>query len=165
MKLKSLFTMAFVASLFQSCMGILKPVPNVPDCDLKEYTYRSTGMTSFPTEDISVSLLSDGRVQLTRLDKENWGERESYYVGTEVLQQVKEIIREENMMGYKDHYRTKLDVLDGTSWGLTATFVDGTQIRSGGYMAWPKDDGIDRIKTYLYSVKSDSIAPVPVEED
>lgn len=152
--------------LMQACnvlpkpFSLLFPVPPVPEAELESFSYSETSMSAFPDEDYEVKKLEDGRVQLSRLEKKHDGYRESYYVGPEVLDSIKQIMQEEKMMGYKSHYQTLMDVRDGTMWSLTARFADGTYLSSGGYMSWPSGNGIKRVREYVYSIQSDEKAPV-----
>ena len=92
--------------------------------------------------------------------KESHGPLYEKRVDAEVMQQIREIIREERMYRYKEHYLPKLHVLDGWQWSFSATFSDGTTISSSGSNARPHDDGLDRIRTLMEELIQDSSTPV-----
>ncbi|MBP5498518.1 MAG: hypothetical protein J6X81_04020 [Muribaculaceae bacterium] len=75
---------------------------------------------------------------------------DSVQVPASVLDSVAQVIISHKMYKYKEHYRPRFEVFDGTSWSLNASYdnyEDG--FSSGGYMEWPSDDGIDIVAGIL----------------
>ena len=70
-------------------------------------------------------------------------------VPADVADSLAQIVREEKMTKYKEHYKPPFEILDGTSWSLYVRFEDKTSLSSSGYMAWPRGDGLKRLNNYL----------------
>ena len=88
---------------------------------------------------------TDGRRHPHRSPKEAWRAEVPAYVADSRAQ----IVREEKMGKYKEHYTQPHKILDGTSWSLYVRLDDKTSFSSSGYMAWPRGDGLQRLNTYL----------------
>ena len=69
-----------------------------------------------------------------------------------VADSLAQIVREEKMSKYKEHYTQPYTILDGTSWSLYVRFDDKTSCVSSGYEAWPEGDGLKKLQAFLREV-------------
>ena len=75
-----------------------------------------------------------------------------------------QIIVEEKMMKYKEHYRPVFEVLDGYMWHFEATFSEGARVYSSGSNARPGGDGLNRVREYLTELVADATKTVDPEK-
>lgn len=54
-----------------------------------------------------------------------------------VLSDVEQIVNRYEMYKYKKKYKSFFEVLDGTMWGMGASYADGTNISSSGHQSFP----------------------------
>ena len=80
------------------------------------------------------------------------------------VEKLKQIIVEEKMMKYKEHYRPVFEVLDGYMWHFEATFSEGARVYSSGSNARPGGDGLKRVREYLTELVADATKTVDPEK-
>jgi hypothetical protein len=97
--------------------------------------------------------------------KENYGPLFQKQISKEAVDSFKQIIIEEKMYKYKEHYRPSMEVLDGEGWHFAAKFSDGTRIYSSGSNAWPRGNGLGRIQGYLLKLIADADTIVEESEE
>ena len=96
--------------------------------------------------------------------KESYGDLYQKKIGKEELEKLKQIIVEEKMMKYKEHYRPVFEVLDGYMWHFEATFSEGARVYSSGSNARPGGDGLKRVREYLTELVADATKTVDPEK-
>lgn len=96
--------------------------------------------------------------------KESYGDLYQKKIGKEELEKLKQIIVEEKMMKYKEHYRPVFEVLDGYMWHFEATFSEGARVYSSGSNARPGGDGLNRVREYLTELVADATKTVDPEK-
>lgn len=107
---------------------------------------------------------SNGNFVLTAM-KENYGPLFQKQISKEAVDSFKQIIIEEKMYKYKEHYTPRMEVLDGEGWHFAAKFSDGTRIYSSGSNAWPRGNGLGRIQGYLLKLIADADTIVEESEE
>ena len=144
--------LAAAAVLLLACGLKGKPAPQGR---LVEFTYCVTGSIAQPYADYRLELLETGEVTLSNLG-EYAKVKDSITVSRDVLDRVGQMIVAHKMQNYKESYSTRFEVLDGESWSYHARFDSGESLGSGGYMAYPDDNGLEEICAYLDSCLSES---------
>lgn len=117
-----------------------------------EYTVQGT-MAGYQYEG-RFSQGGDGGFVLTGM-KETYGPLFRKKIGKVEVEQFRQIILEEKMYEYKSHYRPFFDVRDGTNWTFRARFSDGSTIFSHGMNAYPKGNGLKRVRELFTSLVID----------
>jgi len=143
----------FVSGLFSLLSCALKKMPEGELVRL-ELTHSGT-MAGYRYEG-RVMQDSTGTFVL-RAMKENYGPLFEKKIDAEAMKQFRQIIEEEKMYKYKEAYRPKFEVLDGSSWSFKAVFSDGSDISSHGYNAGPKGNGLERIVAFMDELIQDGI--------
>gem|GEM_PF-2982358 len=145
-------------TLFIVLMAILvsSPVAGVPADTAADaapkviiLSYHKTDGRRYPQAWYDFQLEEDGRFMLTNSTNRSQREALRAEVPAYVADSLAQIVREEKMSKYKEHYTQPHKILDGTSWSLYVRMDDKTSFSSSGYMAWPKGDGLERLNTYL----------------
>jgi len=118
------------------------------------YHYSEHGSMAQPEIEFTVSYVDDNNCQVIFFNqlKEDYStneDRDTVTAPVSLLKDIEKVVVEHKMKKYKERYRTMFDVLDGTSWCMEILYQDGSMSRSGGYMAWPHDDGIQIIKDLM----------------
>ena len=112
-------------------------------------SYHKTDGRRHPQAWYDFQLEEDGRYMLVNSTNRYQREALRAEVPAYVADSLAQIVREEKMSKYKEHYTQPDTILDGTSWSLYVRLDDQTSFSSSGYMAWPKGDGLERLNTYL----------------
>ena len=140
---KLLLTM--LCPLLSGCMQA-RPVPDGP---ITAMEYCVDNATRYPTCHFVLRMDEDGRYWLTNgtgCDIEN---APSVEVPVDFVEQLKQIVIEERMMGYKAEYSSwrHRHVCGGDMWRFTLSFADSeTAVSSFGYMVYPKGNGLSRLE-------------------
>ena len=135
-----------------------------PTGELLSVDYTHSGTMVGYIYDGRVKLDSNGNFVLTAM-KENYGSLFQKQISKEAVDSFKQIIIEEKMYKYKEHYRPSMEVLDGEGWHFAAKFSDGTRIYSSGSNAWPRGNGLGRIQGYLLKLIADADTIVEESEE
>ena len=112
-------------------------------------SYHKTDGRRHPQAWYDFQLEKDGRYMLINSTNRSPKEALRAEVPAYVADSLAQIVREEKMGKYKEHYTQPHKILDGTSWSLYVRLDDKTSFSSSGYMAWPRGDGLQRLNTYL----------------
>jgi hypothetical protein len=107
---------------------------------------------------------SNGNYVLTAM-KENYGPLFQKQISKEAVDSFKQIIIEEKMYKYKEHYTPRMEVLDGEGWHFAAKFSDGTRIYSSGSNPGPRGNGLGRSQGYLLKLIADADTIVEESEE
>lgn len=132
-----------------SLIGCASNNNKVSEKKLVSYTYFSRGSMAQPYDDIDVRLSEVGDSCIVKLFVLDEGMFYTYHVDTLLLQKINSIIAEHKIYSYKNHYQSLLEILDGDTWSCSAHYADGYYITSGGYHAWPDDDGLKIINSLI----------------
>lgn len=97
--------------------------------------------------------------------KESYGPLFEKHLTKEHVQRFRKIIEEEKMYAYKERYLPSMEVLDGEGWSFSAKFADGSSIGSHGSNAWPKGNGLGRIRAYMEQLVEDGVQIEQVDEE
>lgn len=135
-----------------------------PTGELLSVDYTHSGTMAGYIYEGRVKLDSNGNFVLTAM-KENYGSLFQKQISKEAVDSFKQIIIEEKMYKYKEHYRPSMEVLDGEGWHFAAKFSDGTRIYSSGSNAWPRGNGLGRIQGYLLKLIADADTIVEESEE
>ena len=135
-----------------------------PTGELLSVDYTHSGTMAGYIYEGRVKQDSNGNFVLTAM-KENYGPLFQKQISKEAVDSFKQIIIEEKMYKYKEHYRPSMEVLDGEGWHFAAKFSDGTRIYSSGSNAWPRGNGLGRIKGYLLKLIADADTIVEESEE
>ena len=108
-----------------------------PTGELLSVDYTHSGTMAGYIYEGRVKQDSNGNYVLTAM-KENYGPLFQKQISKEAVDSFKQIIIEEKMYKYKEHYTPRMEVLDGEGWHFAAKFSDGTRIYSSG----SNEDGI-----------------------
>lgn len=100
---------------------------------------RTNSMVADGASSWTVEALTETTVLVTI--KEEGLMEHSYKTSYYLMNRLCEIVNSNKMYRYKGYYRTKLEVLDGTSWDFSLKFADGTSTSASGYMKYPKGGG------------------------
>ena len=151
--MKPYVIMALSLFTFLSCSFVSKP-----EEPMTYYAYGAGNGYALWAERYKAELKEDGTVKLTYgrtedMSAEEYGD--TLIVDASVMKHIEEIYLEHKMYKYKKHYKPLFDVTDGDGWGVSAEFGISRRERkffsASGYEAWPKDDGIKIINSYIKS--------------
>ena len=145
--------MAMMISVLGSLLGMGLGM-GMPDSELVSVEYTVTGTMAGYQYYALVERQQDGVVMVKAMRK-NYGELVEKRVDGKVLDDLRDIIKEHKMYAYKEHYRPRMQVLDGYMWSFHAAFADGKCISSGGSNAGPSDDGLETIREYVIALLGD----------
>lgn len=81
--------------------------------------------------------LDDGSTRITT--KEEGYEPVSFNTSGSFMQELCEIVNRYKMYNYKGDYVTRMKVLDGSNWGFSLKYSDGTGTSASGYMKYPRN--------------------------
>ena len=98
-----------------------------PTGELLSVDYTHSGTMAGYIYEGRVKQDSNGHYVLTAM-KENYGPLFQKQISKEAIDSFKQIIIEEKMYKYKEHYRPSMEVLDGEGWHFAAKFSDGTRL-------------------------------------
>lgn len=135
-----------------------------PTGELLSVDYTHSGTMAGYIYEGRVKQDSNGNFVLTAM-KENYGPLFQKQISKEAVDSFKQIIIEEKMYKFKEHYRPSMEVLDGEGWHFAAKFSDGTRIYSSGSNAWPRGNGLGRIQGYLLKLIADADTIVEESEE
>lgn len=135
-----------------------------PTGELLSVDYTHSGTMAGYIYEGRVKQDSNGNYVLTAM-KENYGPLFQKQISKEAVDSFKQIIIEEKMYKFKEHYRPSMEVLDGEGWHFAAKFSDGTRIYSSGSNAWPRGNGLGRIQGYLLKLIADADTIVEESEE
>ena len=108
--------------------------------------YRVNDSSRFPTCHFILRCDDDGMYWLTNASGCEMSEAKTIPVQDSFVRQLRQIVEEEDMRGYKPHYSRWIDIKDGESWTLTIRLEDGEpSVNSSGENAYPKGNGLKRI--------------------
>lgn len=135
-----------------------------PEGELVSIEYTESGTMAGYIYEGRVKQNPDGTFVLMAM-KENYGPLFQKQISKEAVDTFKQIIIEEKMYKYKEHYRPKMQVLDGYGWHFAAKFSDGTRLYSSGSNARPGGNGLGRIQGYLQRLIADADSIVEESEE
>lgn len=131
-----------VGLLCMSVSCVSQPPKTNDGKDKDSLTYFSfdhhNSMVMYNGEKYDVRLQKDGRIHVL-IDEGYPDEKEFYLHDSTILTELKAIIEAYGMDKYKEDYKPSMEVHDGDSWDLYYQYNSGRTVRSGGYMAWPKN--------------------------
>lgn len=153
----------FLFCMIGSMMTLLCCGTKAPEGQLVLMEYTKTGTMAGYMYFGRVEKLSDGTFVVTAM-KEEYGKLYRKKIGKTELEKLKQIVVEEKMMKYKEHYRPIFDVLDGYMWHFEATFSDGARVYSSGNNATPSGNGLGRVREYLTELVADATKTVDPNE-
>ena len=128
----------------------------MPDSELVGVSYTCSGMMAGYIFEGEMTKNENGDIVL-RAMKESYGPLYEKRLTAEDVQHFRLIIEEEKMYAYKERYLPQMDVLDGEMWGFEARFADGSAIYAHGSNAWPKENGLGRIRSYMETLVQDGV--------
>lgn len=155
-----------MASIVGLLMGMLTGCgigKQMPEGKLMSLEYTRTASRAGVQYEVVMTTEPNGDVVLRAMKEEYGPLYEKKLTKDEVAGFVR-IIEEEKMYQYKEDYQPLFKVLDGTSWHFEARFEQG-KIYTRGYHAWPKGDGLQRIKDYSISLLDDARQIVQEREE
>jgi hypothetical protein len=120
----------------------------MPDGALLSLDYTISGTMAGYEYEAHVETLKNGNVEV-RASSEPYGPLVVKTVDKSALDSLRTIIETEKMYAYKNHYEPPFEVLDGRMWSFHALFEGDKSISSHGSNAWPKGDGLSRIREYI----------------
>ncbi len=135
-----------------------------PTGELLSVDYTHSGTMAGYIYEGRVKQDSNGNYVLTAM-KENYGPLYRKQISKEAVDSFRQIIIDEKMYKYKEHYRPSMEVLDGEGWHFAAKFSDGTRLYSSGSNAWPRGNGLGRIQGYLQRLIADADSIVEETEE
>lgn len=144
--------------------GLVSCGAQVPEGDLLSVEYTESGTMAGYIYEGHVKKNPDGTFVLKAM-KENYGPLFQKQISKEAADTIRQIIIEEKMYKYKEHYRPKMQVLDGYGWHFAAKFSDGTSIYSSGSNARPGGNGLGRINGYMRHLIEDADTVAEADED
>ena len=139
------FIIAMWFNLFFGC----KQAKAVPETPIASMEYRVDNATRYPTLHFILRRDDDGRYWLTNASNCDPELAHAIEVPASFAEQLKQIVVEERMLAYKEHYISwrHRHVCGGDMWRFNLSFVDSdTAIASSGYMVYPKGNGLNRIE-------------------
>ena len=154
----------YMICMIAALTGLVGCGAQVPEGDLLSVEYTESGTMAGYIYEGRMKQNPDGTFILKAM-KENYGPLYQKQISKEAADTIRQIIIEEKMYKYKEHYRPKLEVLDGYGWHFQATFSDGTRIYSSGSNAWPRGNGLGRIQGYLQRLIADADSIVEEKEE
>lgn len=164
---KTMRTKAIMTGFLGSIFGLFTACgqnATMPEGKLLSLEYTESGTMAGYTFEGSVVTMKDGTVRL-RVSYERYGPLVKKTVDAKVLDDLKQIMKEEKMYAYKSSYQPILEVLDGWGWSFHASFENHQYISSGGSNARPPGNGLSRIESYLTSLIGDSRPTGWLDED
>jgi len=122
-----------------------KPVPDSPIAFME---YRVDNATRYPTFHFILRLDADGQYRLTNGTNCDPELAHAIEVPASFAEQLKQIVVEERMLAYKEHYISwrHRHVCDGDMWRFNLSLADSTAVASSGFMKYPKGNGLNRIE-------------------
>lgn len=151
--MKTYVVMALSLFSFLSCAFTKKPKE-----PMVYYKYHAGNGYALWAEKYVAELKEDGTVKLIYgrsegMPVDEYGD--TLIVDASVMKHIEEIYLDHKMYKYEKNYRPIFDVTDGDGWGVTAEFEishsERTIFSAHGYEAWPKDDGLKIINSYIKS--------------
>lgn len=136
--------------------GVSCATKKMPDSELVGISYTCSGMMAGYIFEGEMTKNESGDIVL-RAMKESYGPLYEKRLTADDVQHFRQIIEEEKMYAYKERYLPKMEVLDGEMWGFEAKFADGSTIYAHGSNAWPKGNGLGRIRSYMESLVQDGV--------
>lgn len=122
------------------------------------YEYHVRNSFALWAEKYAAELKEDGTVQFIYGRSEGMVADEfgdTLTVDASEMKHIEDKYLEHKMYEYEERYRPEYDVTDGTGWGVTAVFGRSrsgrTLFSASGYEAWPEDDGLKIINSYIKS--------------
>ena len=153
-----------VCMMIAAVMGLTSCGAQVPEGDLLSVEYTESGTMAGYIYEGHMKQNPDGTFVLKAM-KENYGPLYQKQISKEAVDTIRQIIIEEKMYKYKEHYTPRMEVLDGEGWHFAAKFSDGTRIYSSGSNAWPRGNGLGRIQGYLLKLIADADTIVEESEE
>lgn len=141
-----LIILTMLLNLFAGCTHA-KPVPDSPIAFME---YRVDNATRYPTLHFILRRDDDGRYWLTNASNCDPELAHAIEVPASFAEQLKQIVVEERMLAYKEHYISwrHRHVCGGSAWKLYIRFVNSdTSVSSSGYMVRPKGNGLKRLES------------------
>jgi len=135
-----------------------------PEGELLSVEYVRNEMSSVPNYEGHAERATDGTFLLKAM-KEGHGSLFQKQLSKEEMSQLRQIILEEKMYNYKEHYRPPFRVLDGYQWYFNARFSDGSSIYSSGSNAKPRGEGLQRIRDCMMRLIADADSVVEAHDD
>ncbi|MBO4564035.1 MAG: hypothetical protein J5720_01215 [Bacteroidaceae bacterium] len=126
----------------------------MPDAELVSVRYTNSGTMAGFIYEGELTKEENGDIVL-RAMKESYGPLFEKRLSADDVQHFRQIIEEEKMYTYKERYLPSMQVLDGESWTFSAKFADGSSIYTHGSNAWPKGNGLGRIRSYMEQLVQD----------
>ena len=154
----------YMICMIAALTGLVGCGAQVPEGDLLSVEYTESGTMAGYIYEGRMKLNPDGTFVLKAM-KENYGPLYQKKISKEAVDTIRQIIIEEKMYKYKEHYRPKMQVLDGYGWHFAAKFSDGTRLYSSGSNAWPRGNGLGRIQGYLQRLIADADSIVEETEE
>lgn len=154
----------YLMCMIAGMMSLIGCGVHEPQGELQSVEYTHSGTMAGYIYEGRVKLDSNGNFVLTAM-KENYGPLFQKQISKEAVDSFKQIIIEEKMYKYKEHYTPRMEVLDGEGWHFAAKFSDGTRIYSSGSNAWPRGNGLGRIQGYLLKLIADADTIVEESEE
>lgn len=154
----------YLMCMIAGMMSLIGCGVHEPQGELLSVEYTHSGTMAGYIYEGRVKQNPDGRYVLTAM-KENYGPLYRKQISKEAVDSFKQIIIDEKMYKYKEHYRPSMEVLDGEGWHFAAKFSDGTRLYSSGSNAWPRGNGLGRIQGYLQKLIADADSIVEETEE
>ena len=151
---RNFFIMASIVGVLSGMLPGCGIGKQMPEGKLLSLEYSRTASRAGKQYEAVLTRNSNGDVVL-RAMKEEYGPVFEKKLTEEEVGGFVKIIEEEGMYQYKERYMPVFKVLDGTSWHFEARFEQG-KVYTGGYHAWPKGDGLQRIREYAGSLLHDA---------
>ncbi len=136
--------------LFTGCL----PSRQVPDSPVASMEYRVDYSSRYPDVHFILRRDADGRYRLTNASHCAPEEGQTVEVPESFAEQVKQIVREEHMLAYKESYHSRRNIIcGGMAWRFSIAFEHSDAgVSSSGYMKHPKGEGLARIEQLCQSV-------------
>ena len=154
----------YMVCMIAAVMGLTGCGAQVPEGDLLSVEYTESGTMAGYIYEGRMKQNPDGTFMLKAM-KENYGPLYQKQISKEAADTIRQIIIEEKMYKYKEHYRPRMEVLDGYGWHFAAKFSDGTSIYSTGSNARPGGNGLGRINGYMRQLIEDANSIVENSEE
>lgn len=133
-------------ALFTSCMAD-SPAPRVTALHFQE-----TSSNEVPDVWFDFKTEKDGTCTLINGTGRFPNEALRAQVPAEVADSLTQIVKEEKMRKYDEHYSLPFDVYDGWQWSLYIRFEDAPSLSSSGHMKRPDGNGLKRLEEYFKQV-------------
>ncbi len=139
-----LILLTMLLNLFAGCTHA-KPVPDSPIAFME---YRVDNATRYPTLYFILRRDDDGRYWLTNASNCDPELAHAIEVPASFAEQLKQIVVEERMLAYKEHYLSwrHRHVCGGDMWRFHLSLADSTAVSSSGFMKYPKGNGLYRVE-------------------